>query len=65
MRTDIIKIKYDTTLTEVLNIREEGNILFSPVVDDDGDLLGVITNASILNVLNNIMPSKDKESEVY
>ncbi len=63
MKTSVVKIKYDTPLTEVLTIREEGNRLFSPVVNDHGDLLGMITNASILNVLSNIMPGR--EGEVY
>ncbi len=61
MKTNITKIKYDTTLTDVINIREEKNILFSPVVDENDDLLGMITNASILNVLSQIMPCKEGE----
>ncbi|MFV0555699.1 MAG: betaine/proline/choline family ABC transporter ATP-binding protein [Lactovum sp.] len=61
MKTDVIKIKHDTALTEVIAIREENKILFSPVVDEQGELLGMITNTSILNVLSQIMPSKEGE----
>ncbi len=61
MKTNITKIQYNTTLTEVMNIREESNVLYSPVVDENDDLLGMITNASILNVLSQIMPGKEGE----
>lgn len=59
MKKNIIKINYETPLTEVLAIREENNILYSPVVDENGDILGMITNTSILNVLSQIMPGKE------
>lgn len=61
MKVNLIKIDAEMTLVNVLNIRKENNIRFSPVFDEDQKLLGLITNTSILNVLTDIMP----ESEVY
>ncbi len=60
MKLDIIKIPADMTLTEVIGIRDKNNILYSPVVNDEGELLGVITNTSILNVLSQIIPGKEE-----
>ena len=59
MKSDIIKIPFDMSLTEVISIREENNIMYSPVVDKDDHLIGIITNTSILNVLSQIMPGKE------
>ncbi len=61
MKSDFIKIPCDMPLVDVLNIRKERNIRISPVVDGRDKLMGVITNASILNVLADIVP----ESEEY
>lgn len=61
MKVDVIRIQADMTLVNVLNIRRENKILFSPVFDQNQKLLGIITHTSILNVLTDIMP----ESEVY
>lgn len=61
MKTDVVKIPFDMPLTEVLNIRKEKKLKRSPVVDNDDNLLGIITNTSILNVLSQIVP----ESEEY
>lgn len=58
-KTDLIKIPEDMPLTEVISIREDKNILFNPVVDDKDELVGVITNTSIVNVLSQIMPGKE------
>ena len=61
MKTDVVKIPFDMPLTEVLNIRKEKKLRHSPVVDKEENLLGIITNTSILNVLSQIVP----ESEEY
>lgn len=58
-KTDFIKIPEDMPLTEVISIRENKNILFNPVVDNNDELVGVITNTSIVNVLSQIMPRKE------
>ncbi|HKK95465.1 MAG TPA: betaine/proline/choline family ABC transporter ATP-binding protein [Anaerovoracaceae bacterium] len=59
MKSDIWRIPKDTHLNEVIQHRNKYNILNSPVVDDNGDLIGVITNTSIVNVLYEIMPGKE------
>lgn len=59
MKTDIIKIPRGMSLTEVIAIRGQNNVLFSPVVGGDDELVGIITNTSIVNVLSQIMPGKE------
>ena len=59
MKPDIWKVPKDTPLTEVIQHRNEKNILNSPVIDEKGNLIGVITNTSIVNVLYEIMPGKE------
>lgn len=59
MKSDVVKIPFDMSLTEVLSIREEKDIMYSPVVDKENHLIGIITNTSILNVLSQIMPGKE------
>lgn len=60
MKSDIKKIPHDMPLSEVLSIREERKVLYSAVVDDDDNLIGIITNTSILNVLSQIMPGTEE-----
>jgi len=60
MKSDVTKIPFDMTLTEVIGIRDKNNILYSPVVNEDGELLGIISNTSILNVLSQIIPGKEE-----
>ncbi len=59
MKTDVIKIRADTPLPEVLALRERNGVLFSPVVDKDGLYMGMITNTSIVNVLSVVIPGKE------
>ena len=61
MKSEIVKIPYDMSLVDVLNIRKERKIIFSPVVDENEEVVGIISNTSILNVLTEIVP----ESEEY
>jgi osmoprotectant transport system ATP-binding protein len=60
MKTTFNKIPKDMPLTEVIRIREEQNILFSPVINEKEELAGIITNTSILNVLSQIMPGREE-----
>jgi osmoprotectant transport system ATP-binding protein len=60
MKTDIMKIPHDMSLTDVLNIRKEKGIAYSPIVDDDGNICGIITNTSIVNVLADIAPEREE-----
>jgi osmoprotectant transport system ATP-binding protein len=61
MKTSITKIPHDMSLVDVLNIRKEKQLRYSPVVDVEGNIVGMITNTSIINVLTDIVP----ESEEY
>ncbi|PKM65252.1 MAG: proline/glycine betaine ABC transporter ATP-binding protein [Firmicutes bacterium HGW-Firmicutes-2] len=60
MKVDVIKIPQDMSLVEVLNIRKENGIQYSPVMDVAGNIIGIITNTSIINVLTDIVPDKEE-----
>jgi osmoprotectant transport system ATP-binding protein len=59
MKTNYSKIAKDTCLTEVISIRESDGVRFSPVTNDKGSIIGIITDTSILNVLSEYMPGKE------
>ena len=59
MKKDFISVEPETSLTEVMNIRNEKGVKFIPVVDKEGYYHGIITNSSILNVLSQIMPGTE------
>lgn len=61
MKTDFKSTHKDTCLANVLAMRKEGNLRYTPVLDDDGLLIGIITDTSILNVITDAIP----ESEDY
>ena len=60
MKVDVIEIPQDMSLVEVLNIRKENGIHYSPVKDVAGNIIGIITNTSIINVLTDIVPDKEE-----
>ncbi len=60
MKSDIWKVPKETPLTEVIQHRNEKNILYSPVIDEKENLIGIITNTSIVNVLYEIMPGREE-----
>ena len=60
MKTDFVKIPDDTSLVDVLSIREEKKISISPVVDKKGDIIGIITDTSILVLLRKIVPKTEE-----
>lgn len=59
MKKDFITVEPETSLTEVMNIRNDKGVKYIPVVDKEGFYHGIITNASILNVLSQIMPGTE------
>ncbi len=59
MKTDIVPIREDMPLPEVLSLRDRKGVLFSPVIGDDGAFRGMITNTSIVNVLSIVIPGKE------
>lgn len=60
MKTGVIEIPHDTPLPEVLSLREEHGLYFSPVIDEEGFLAGIISNTSIINVLSQVIPGKEE-----
>ncbi|MHB1454589.1 MAG: betaine/proline/choline family ABC transporter ATP-binding protein [Saccharofermentanales bacterium] len=59
MKTDIRFAHKDTCMVDVLNLRKENNLRFTPILDDDDNLIGIITDNSILNVLSEIVPQRE------
>ncbi|MGD1821243.1 MAG: betaine/proline/choline family ABC transporter ATP-binding protein [Pleomorphochaeta sp.] len=59
MKTNFVSVSPETSLTDVINIRNEKGLKYIPVVDDEGCLCGIISNTSILNVLSQIMPGTE------
>ena len=60
MKVDVTKIPYDMSLVDVLNIRKEKNLKYNPVVDENENIVGIITDTSIINVLTDIVPEKEE-----
>ncbi len=60
MKVDLFRISVDMNLVEVLNMRKEKNIKYSPVIDEQGNIVGKITDASIVNVLTDIVPEREE-----
>lgn len=58
MRTDVFTVHPKTSLTEVLKLMNEKNLRFVPVVED-GSMMGIISEASILTVLTEIIPESE------
>ncbi len=59
MKKDFVSVKPETSLTDVINLRNEKGVKYIPVIDEEGYYHGIITNASILNVLSQIMPGTE------
>lgn len=51
MPTDVVSIPLDNTVEEAAEILSENKISGAPVIDDSGDLVGVITKTDIFEVL--------------
>jgi osmoprotectant transport system ATP-binding protein len=59
MKKDFTAFSPDMSLAEIMSIRESKGLMFSPVIDEEKNLMGIMTNTSILNVLSQIMPGKE------
>lgn len=59
MKTDFTAFNPDMSLAEIMTIREDKGLIFSPVIDENQYLIGIMTNTSILNILSQIMPGKE------
>ena len=56
MKTDFRSTHKDDCLATVLTMRKENNLRYTPVLDDNGSLIGIITDISVLNVITDVMP---------
>jgi acetoin utilization protein AcuB len=55
MITDVIAVHPDDTIKEVLAISEKHRIGTFPVVDADGNLVGILTNTDLLHILAKLL----------
>lgn len=56
MTNDEESVPHDMSLFDVLNLRQEKAYRYTPVVDEQGYIVGLITNTSILKVVSDIIP---------
>ena len=59
MKTDVDTVHPKLSLTEVLKLRDEKKLRYIPVVEN-GNVLGIISAASILTVLTEIIPESEE-----
>ena len=59
MKSDFPRISKDMCLVDVLKIRKSSDTLYSPVMDENGRVAGIITNASIISVLTKYIPDRE------
>ncbi|WP_422486562.1 ABC transporter ATP-binding protein [Gudongella sp. DL1XJH-153] len=57
---EFITIQHDAKMTDVLKIMEDKSARNLPVLDDDGNLIGMITTASILNLITKAVVGEEE-----
>jgi len=62
MKRDIPSFTPDTPLTDIMVCRDDNNLRYIPVVDENGQFQGLIADSSIVNTLSCIMPGKEAYS---
>jgi len=55
MITDVIVVHPDDTIKEVVAISEKHRIGTFPVVDDNGNLVGILTNTDLLHIMTKLL----------
>ncbi len=60
---DFISVHQNANMVDVLKIMEENEIRYLPVLDDDKNLIGMITTASILNIITKAVAVKEEENK--
>jgi acetoin utilization protein AcuB len=55
MMTDVIVVHPDDTIKEVLTVSEKHRIGTFPVVDDNGNLVGILTSTDLLHVVAKLL----------
>ena len=51
MITDVVAVHPDDTIKEVVGLSEKHEIGTFPVVDEDGKLVGILTNTDLLHIM--------------
>lgn len=59
MKSDFPRISRDMCLVDVLKVRKRSETLYSPVMDENDRVVGIITNASIISVLTKYIPDRE------
>lgn len=59
MKSDFPRISRDMCLVDVLKVRKRSETLYSPVMDENDKVVGIITNASIISVLTKYIPDRE------
>lgn len=59
MKSDFPRISRGMCLVDVLKIRKQSDTLYSPVMDENDKVVGIITNASIISVLTKYIPDRE------
>ncbi len=60
---DFITVHQHTNMVDVLQLMEEKQVRYLPVVNDDGNLIGMITRASILNIITKAVVDYEEEHQ--
>jgi len=55
MMTDVIAVHPDDTIKEVVALSEKHEIGTFPVVDDNGNLVGILTNTDLLHIIAKLL----------
>jgi len=55
MITDVIVVHPDDTIKEVLTLSEKHRIGTFPVVDDNGNLVGILTSTDLLHIMAKLL----------
>jgi acetoin utilization protein AcuB len=55
MITDVIVVRPDDTIKEVVALSEKHQIGTFPVVDDNGNLVGILTNTDLLHIMAKLL----------
>jgi len=59
MKTDVKCVHKDMCLVDVLSMRQENNLRYTPVLDGDY-LVGIISDTSIINVVTDVIPEREE-----
>ncbi|MBA4347664.1 MAG: proline/glycine betaine ABC transporter ATP-binding protein [Clostridiales bacterium] len=59
MKSDFPRVSKEMCLVDVLKIRKQSDTLYSPVMDENDRVVGIITNASIISVLTKYIPDRE------